>query len=209
VAVGDVNGDGFGDVITGADAGGGPHVKVFSGANGSLLESFFAYAPTFLGGVHVAAADVNGDGRADVIAGAGAGGGPHVKVFGANGAVLQSFLAFTMTFTGGVFVAGGDVNGDGKADVVVGAGAGGVPMVRVFDGGNGQTLTSFLAYDTNFAGGVRVAARDVNGDGKSDFITGAGGGGGPHVKEFRGTDQNTLQSFFAFDPGFLGGVFVG
>ena len=80
VAVGDVNGDGVEDVIAAAGPGGGPNVKVFSGVDGSLMFSFFAYDPSFTGGVFVAAGDTNNDGKADIITGAGAGGGPHVKV---------------------------------------------------------------------------------------------------------------------------------
>src|SRR5205085_2691062 len=133
---------------------------------------FFAYSANFVGGVTVAAGDTNGDGLAEVITGAGAGGGPHVKVFDASGATLQSFFAFPAAFAGGVFVAAGDTNGDGKADVVVGAGATGVAQVQVFDGTNARPITSFFAY-TGFFGGVRVAARDVDGDGRADVITGA------------------------------------
>ena len=79
MAAGDVNGDGHADIITGAGAGGGPHVSVFSGTDLSILASFFAYDPAFTGGVTVAAGDVNGDGLADIVTGAGAGGGPHVE----------------------------------------------------------------------------------------------------------------------------------
>jgi hypothetical protein len=54
---------------------------------------------------------------------------------------------------------------------------------------------------------------DVNGDGKVNIITGAGPGGGPHVRIFDGdTGQqltNAFDSFMAFDPSFSGGVFVG
>src|SRR5207244_983077 len=110
VAVGDVNGDGFADIIIGADAGGGPNVSVFSGKNGSRLLSFFAYDPNFTGGVRVAAGDVNGDGKADVVCGAGPGGGPNVTVFsGADGSLLASFFTLDPNFTAGIYVAAADV----------------------------------------------------------------------------------------------------
>jgi uncharacterized repeat protein (TIGR01451 family) len=213
IAIGDVNGDGFGDIITGAGAGGGPHVKVFSGHDGSVIGSFYAYGANFRGGVRVAAGDVNGDGFADVITGAGPGGGPHVRVLDGHNLnhELASFFAFSPTFTGGVFVAAGDVNGDGRADVITGAGAGGGPHVQVFDGSSlSNVLASFFAYGPGFTGGVSVAAADLNGDGKADILTGAGPGGGPHVKAFdSAVPSHVLADFFAFDPTFLGGVFVG
>ena len=71
MALGDVNGDGTVDLITGAGPGGGPHVRVLSGTDLRELHSFFAYAPGFAGGVSVAAGDINGDGRTDIITGAG------------------------------------------------------------------------------------------------------------------------------------------
>jgi uncharacterized repeat protein (TIGR01451 family) len=213
VAVGDVNGDGVPDVITGPGPGGGPHVKVFSGTDGSLLTQFFAFDAAFTGGVFVAAGDVDGDGRADVIVGAGPGGGPHVKVFsGADGAILNSFFAYAATFRGGVTVAAGDVNRDGKADLVTGAGPGGGPHVKVFSGADVTVLGSFFAFDAAFRGGVTVAAGDFNGDGSADVVTGAGPGGGPHVRVFDGATlaaaANPLTSFFAYDPTFRGGVAV-
>jgi uncharacterized protein (TIGR03118 family) len=217
VAVGDTNGDGFGDIITGADAGGGPHVKVFSGKDNSLLLSFFAYDPTFFGGVRVASGDVNADGFDDIITGAGPGGAPHVKVFnGRDGSLRTSFFAFNASssqfFTGGVYVGSGDINGDGFADVIVGAGAGGGPHVQVFSPRNGSlVLRSFFAYDASFRGGVRVATiPDVNNDGNDEVVTGAGPGGGPHVQVFDdGNGMASLDSFFAYNATFFGGVFVG
>lgn len=210
VAAGDVTGDGRADIIVAPDAGAPPIVRVFDGNTGNLLKSFFAYAPTFTGGVRVAAGDVNGDGHADIISGAGPGAaGGHVKVFdGVLQAELKSFFAFP-GFSGGVFVAAGDINNDGRDDLVIGAGGGAGSHVKVFDALSNQLALSFFAFDPSFTGGVRVAAGDVNGDNIADIITGAGPGAGPHVKVFRGTDLVVLHSFFAYEANFQGGVFVG
>ena len=210
VAVGDVNGDGVADLVFGAGPGGGPHVRVVSGANPAVeLANFFAFSAAFTGGVFVAAGDVNGDGRADIIVGAGPGGGPHVRVFsGADLTELYSFFAFAPTFGGGVRVAAGAVNGDGRADIIVGAGPGGGPHVRVFSGADLTELHSFFAFAPTFTGGVFVAAGDLNGDGRADIVVGAGPGGGPHVRAFDGTNLATLANFFAYVPTFTGGVRV-
>ena len=71
VAMGDIDGDGTPDIITGAGPGGGPHVRVLSGVDFHELASFYAFNPSFAGGVFVASGDIDGDGRADIIAGAG------------------------------------------------------------------------------------------------------------------------------------------
>jgi uncharacterized repeat protein (TIGR01451 family) len=246
VAVGDVNGDGTPDWIFGEGAGLGPRVRIFSGKDEAVLADFFAFTPGFSGGVTVAVGDVNGDGKADIIVGAGQGGVPEVKVIDgtkvnqvqANGeiadtAVLADFFAFAPGFAGGVNVAAGDVNFDGKADIIVGAGPGDIgPHVEVVDGtkvnqvlANGTIadtalLADFFGFAPSFTGGVTVAAGDVSGDGKADVILGAGPGGGPEVKVVDGTKVNQvlangtiadtalLANFFAFAPNSTGGVTV-
>src|SRR5207244_1839112 len=117
---------------------------------------------------------------------AAASGEPRVWLYNADGTLKRTFLAYDAGFQSGVHVATADVNGDGVLDVITGAGSGGGPHVKIFDGATGDVIASFFAYDPGFRGGVNVAAGDVNGDGKADIITGAGPGGGPHVKVFDG-----------------------
>jgi hypothetical protein len=210
VAVGDVNNDGFGDIITGADSGGGPHVIAYSGKDGSILQSYFAYDANFTGGVRVAAGYYNLDANADIITGAGPGGGPHVTArSGADLSLLSSFFAYDAAVNTGVYVASGDLNNDNRAEIITGTGKGSVSQVIVFSGLDNSILQSFLAYDAGFAGGVRVAVADFGANGQLDLVTGAGPTGGPHAKVFQGATQTELASFFAYDPSFLGGIFVG
>src|SRR5262249_11954376 len=142
VAVGDVNGDGRLDIITAPDAGGGPEGEGFSGTNPATVLADFNAHGTFPGGVRVAAGGVEGDGRADIITGPGPGGGPNVRVFSTVGPapILADFMAYNPTFTGGIYVAAGDVNGDGLADIITGPGLGGGPEVKAFSGANVSTV---------------------------------------------------------------------
>ena len=114
------------------------------------------------------------------------GGESMVRIVNPDGSE-SSFFPYGSSFTGSVRAALSDIDGDGIVDIVTGAGPGGGPHVKVFSGVDLSELASFFAYDPAFGGGVFVAAGDVNGDGRSDIITGADGGGGPHVKVFSGT----------------------
>src|SRR5258705_6464508 len=197
-------------VVTGPDAGHAPVVKLtVDTGQGNDTINLQAYQNSFQGGVRVAVSDVNGDGVPDIITAPGPGRGALIRVFdGRNSRLIASMLSYSGFFRGGVFVAAGDGNGDGRAEIIVGPDIGAPPLVRVFDGKTGKVLKSFFAYSALFTGGVRMAAGDVNGDGTSDIITGAGLGGSPQVKVFSGRDLDLLQSFFAYDPAFAGGVYV-
>src|SRR5262249_9902384 len=142
-----------------------------------IVASFFPYNINFTGGVRVAAADVDGDGVADIITGAGPGGGPNVTVYKFNGGhpqVLLSYFAYDIRVSVSIFVGAGDVEGMGKADIITGADIGGGPNILVSRGIDQAPIFSFFPYNPAFTGGVRVASVDANGDGHADVIVGAG-----------------------------------
>ena len=91
---------------------------------------------------------------------------------GPDSYVAQQYFAYDPTFTGGARVAVGDVNADGKADIVTAAGPKGGPHVRIFSGADGTVIREWMAYDTLFTGGVYVTAGDLTGDGKAEIVTG-------------------------------------
>src|SRR5947209_8396900 len=123
---------------------------------------------------------------------------------------VASFLAYPADFGGGVTVAVADLNGDGVQDVVTGAGPGGGPHVEVWNGasllkGQAVLLKQFFAYDPHFAGGVFVAASGVGFFSSTNgfvpaIITGAGAGGGPHVRVFDYATLAVVRQFYAYDP---------
>lgn len=227
VANADFNQDGIPDIVAAAGPGGGPHVKVLNGGDGSLLFQFFAYDPAMTSGVFVATGDVDADGNMDIITGPDVGGGPNIRVFEFNSIaqtveLTEDSLAtqFGTGFTGGLRVAAGDVVlSDPGDEIIVGYGPGSLPRVEVIraDGNILSQIDSQFAFDAYgaFGGGVYVSAADIGTnsinntpDGIADIITGAGAGGGPHVQVFSGADQSVLESFFAYSSAFTGGVRV-
>jgi hypothetical protein len=226
VAAGDLTGDGKADLAISPDEGGGPRVRVFNGDGFSQIADFFGIDdPNFRGGARASIGDLNGDGKGDLVVAAGFGGGPRVAAF--NGATLGpyggpklfgEFFVFEQTLRNGVFVAVGDLNGDGFADVIAGGGPGGGPRVFGLSGkdlvqsGTQTQLANFFAGDDSSRGGIRIAVKNLDGDGRADLVAGAGDGS--RVTEYRGSSilpDGTPAEIIAFDAfaGQTAGVFVG
>jgi len=170
----------------------------------------------FTGGVRTAAADFNGDGVVDLVMGTGPGRATQVTVLdGKTQAVLFAVDPFEAVFIGGVFVAAGDLTGDGVPELVISPDEGGGPRVRVFNGnGFGQLADFFGIEDTAFRGGARTSVGDITGDGLGDLLVSAGFGGGPRVAVFDGRSLSNgaftskpFGDFFAFEPALRNGVF--
>lgn len=211
VAAGDVNGDFVPDLITAPGAGIASTIKVFDGNTLELLARFDPFGRDYRGGANVAVGDFNGDGVNEIVAGADTGPG-RVRTFSIIDrtpvqlpGALGNLIAFGVGFRGGVRVAAGDIDGQPGDELIVGAGPGSNPTVKVFSE-DGQLVRSVQAYGRGFTGGVWVGAGDVDGDGNDDIITGPGAGRGPTVKVFDGNDNSVLATFDAFARSFRGGV---
>ncbi len=170
MAVADLNGDATKEIITGAGAGGGPHVRVFDKNGKSLIAGFFAYDRNFRGGVNVSVIDLNGDGTKEIITAPASNGGPQIRIFTKDGRPLSGgFFAYDKGSRGGVSIAVGNIDGKGEMEIVTAAGKGMKPEVKVFTK-DGRMIKSFYAYDRNSLSGVKISVSDINNDGKAEIM---------------------------------------
>lgn len=180
VAMGDVDGDGISEIVTAPGRRSSTHVRIFR-LDGTYLGGFFAYGNGFRGGVNLAVGDVDGDGTAEIVTAPKRGGGPRVRVVHWKGQraydVVSPFLAYTAKFRGGVRVALGDLDGDGRPELVTAPETGGSAQIRIFTVNGGRmrpSLRSFDAYSEGFHGGMTLAVGDFYGDGSNEIVTGRG-----------------------------------
>ncbi len=213
---GDVNNDGYDDLIAGAnldDDNGSAcgMARVFSGATGAILYTFYGDSAFDNFGESVSGAgDVNNDGFDDVIVGAiqddntGSNAGSARVFSGATGAILYTFNGDSgVDFFGKSVSSAGDVNNDGFDDVIVGATGDGntgpsAGSARVFSGANGANLFTFNGDSSYDGAGASVSAGDFNNDGFVDFLIGAKG------DDNNGADSGSVHFVFttvAFDWG--------
>ena len=113
-------------------AGSTPEVKVFSGANGAMMYDFYALNPSYAGGVSVAAGDIDGDGKADIVVGASQAPNSQIRVFSGDN-LIADYSAFGSAYKG-ARVATQDIDGDGKREVIVVSGPSSPPRMRILNG---------------------------------------------------------------------------
>jgi hypothetical protein len=157
IAVGDISGDGKAEIVSSTKAGSGPQVRIFD-MYGNLSGQFFAYDKDTRAGVQVAIGDIDGlrdRNKAEIITAPGAGLEPEIRVFNDKAQIQEKFLAYDAKFKEGVSISVGDINIDGLADIITGAGPGGAPHVRAYNN-RGLALQGFYAGEATNNLGVDV-----------------------------------------------------
>jgi hypothetical protein len=176
--------------VIGADAGPNSRsaVRVYDAELGDLVVKFIAYGSSFRGGVRVAVGDINVDGIPEIVTAPGAGRSPLVKVFdllaGAE-IVSNRIRAYESSFENGVYVATGDVTGDGLTDIITSPGPGRNVHIRVWENESPTSPADpfddlqwlgFRAFGDSIQTGATVAAGDLTGDGRAEIVVGSGPG---------------------------------
>jgi FG-GAP-like repeat len=221
IAAGDLSGDARAEIVAAAPTAYGVEVKIFNASTGTAETALSPYGGESVSNVAVALGDVNGDGKTDIVLGADTPGGTEVEAVDTDGVELTQFYVLDASIVPGASIAAGDLDGDGKAEIVLGGGPTTAPWPPASNGpaqrvavykADGTEVHRFDAYPGLFQGGVRVALADVEGDSRPEMITAPGPDTAPEIgiwsqRWINGGDHGTrLAHFLAFDASFRGGV---
>jgi len=221
-------------IVTGSDKGVGsePFVTVINTDTDEVLSHFLAYDSGYEGGIRVATGDLDCDGIDEIVTAPGRAHPPEIRVFTQQGVEMEEFrfLAYDASFTGGVHVAVGDVDGDGMPDIVTSPSLG-RSDIKVFRNGyvlgeenddaidEASPYLSFMAFSPDFLGGSVVRVADIgtfnNGqtvdsrelDGVVEIMVGSGPTMWATVNVYDVSSTPTVvRSFHPFSSRFRGGV---
>lgn len=200
-----------GTLVLGGDIGSPPFVLALDQTTFVVKHSFAPFIGTYTGGVHLAAGDLTGDGKPEILTATGVGIAAELRIYDGASTGMTPTLLLAVPLAGlfpdGLFVAAGDISGDGIADLVVAPDRAQLPFYLAINSATGASIALNLAYEATFTNGVRVAVGDVDRDGRGDIITVPGPGRLGEVKVFSGATGAMIRSYTAF-AGYTGGLTV-
>ncbi|MCC7523084.1 VCBS repeat-containing protein [Candidatus Uhrbacteria bacterium] len=183
----DVDRDGADDLVF-SNAG---EVVIRKSVGGEVR--FRPFGTRYRGGIELAAGQTNRDTPYELVLAPSGGWEPRIVVANLAGKTLFSWLAYSKSFTGGVTVSIGDLDGDGLREIITGAGRGGGPHVRSFKTDGKLWRGGFFAFDASERGGVYVSVGDIDGDGRDELVTGSGIGAVPRIRVYDADNRRTIE----------------
>ena len=218
VAAGDLDDDGIKEIITSPQSG-APQVRIFGFKGGKwiqIIKSLYAYSKNQNYSTNITVADIDGDGKDEIVAALGIGAIPALKVFGLRNneikLITPQIYAYNKNVRGGVNLSAGDIDGDGKDEIIVSPSTGNLD-VKVFKrASNGKLVVSkkgFYPFGKNTKQGINTAAADVDGDGKDEIISSMAGAGQPVVHIFSSDKLKKLKEFKAYSSKSMFGLRLG
>ena len=153
MATADVNGDGVLDILTTTASGSISHVVAFENLGQNVLGSFYAFNQAVRNGVQISSADLNGDGKSEILLGTTGGTDQQVGVYKGDPKAIDYFLAYP-GWKGEVRV--GSVKVGNLALISTGPGPGAGPDIRTFGPVRHELIDSFFAGNPGDLSGVTL-----------------------------------------------------
>ena len=204
VTVADVDGNGPMEIIV-AKQKGTPNVRVFGYKGGrftQVLKEFNGASTTHRTGLSLAAGDLNGDGKDEIITAPAGAGANTLRVFQLQTGNLRQIAQRTNALSGtGISLTTADLANDGSVEILAAPRSNAAPLLRTFNL-RGTTLTQprkdTLVFRTSERGGVRISSVDANADGKDDIVASYGALTQPRLTILNGVTFAKLKTLDVF-----------
>jgi hypothetical protein len=180
VTAGDIDGDGILEIIVSSERGPGKY-SIYRRINGRLIlseERIVPFPTGYIGGVRVAAGDINADGKDEILVGSGVGADPSVRAYDQFGNLMSTFVLPSSYGRAGVLIKTGDYDGDGLLDVFVASGRRGGSQVAVFNGRDPMPAVIHpdhqiedIYTDQSLIAPIDIALADSDGDELDELFT--------------------------------------
>ena len=225
VQTGDLNNNGYDEIVVYPISNGGPHVKIYEytlkneQTTFKLLDEFLALDANFKGGLNLVIGDLDNNNQEEIVLVPKSNGGPNLRIYQYNTDTNQTELltwsfVYPQGFTGGVNLVLGDLNHDQKREIITVPSQDGGPHLRVFNyNPNAKTLEpydSLFVYNEKMTQGTNLTAIDINNDGYDEVVV-APKTHSPNTRIYQDTTGNLRLKgwFWAFQETFQGGVNLG
>ena len=158
----------------------------------------------FKGVSSMKAADLDNDGEDEIVIAASNGNEPKIKIISKDGRLKKEFLAYAKNEKGGVSIAIGDVDNDGKMEIISVLNKNGNGRLKIFSA-DGKLKKEISAYDKKWKGQVNLAAGNLDDKGSDEIVLSFGAGGVPSVRIISG-EGKLIGAFNAYEKSFRGGI---